>query len=141
VRYIYENPHKITLHRVQARLSVTQAAELAGVSRRTWKKWEHSEEIPLVVLELIKARSGTIWDGWTYWDGVLTDYAGREYREGDLMAAYYALLSVGQDGISFLSRARGNLERTSKIDSGGKVNRAEPIAVPDFDKKQRSLGF
>lgn len=134
MKYISVHPAEITSLRTNCKLHIYQAAELCAVTKKTFKKWEISGNIPQIAHELLKARSGTIWNGWTWWDEVLTDYAGRTYREHDLMAAFYTLAAAEARNIEFIHAKAGNL----KHENNERLKRASApssISVPDFDNK------
>lgn len=101
---------------------MTQAAQLAGVSVRTYKKYETTGHVPKAVHEMLIARAGAIWSGWSWWDGYLYDDVGRKWHQGSLMAAYYTLKAAETDNVRF----------HGKVTGGDLVNRAKPIKRRDF---------
>jgi hypothetical protein len=138
VQYQGIHPSVITDLRAQARLNISEAAEICGVQIKCFERWESSGTIPKVAYELLKARAGAIRAGWTWHNGVLTDYAGRTYREHDLMAAFYTLAAAEARNIEFIHAKAGNL----KHENNEKLKRApapSSVAVPDFTGTQRCL--
>ena len=83
--------------RHEARLTAIQAAELCGVTLRTWQRWECSTNPPKAVRELIRLHAGylPLWSGWQVRCGLLWSPEGVCFAEGELRALpfRYALLA------------------------------------------------
>jgi hypothetical protein len=54
----------------------------------------YTETAPKVVFELLKARSGSIWPGWTYRDERLISPDGQDFGLYDYMEFYYLRAAV-----------------------------------------------
>ena len=75
-----------------ARLTVSQVADLCGVSVRTVKRWL-DDGAPLMAYSLIQAHAGSLepfgWDGWSLRNGVLFSPTGLEYTPNEINAWHF----------------------------------------------------
>lgn len=79
----------LAYHRAQAHLFPREAAQLAGVTIKTWRIWEKLEQAPVAVIEMLKARAGAIWPGWQYRNGKLLAPTGEIFHEHEYYKMKY----------------------------------------------------
>jgi len=89
-------PDDLAALRLCAGFTAAQAAQLCGVSLRTWRRYEH-DAAPAWALVMFQALRGdlgaisTAWDGWTLQrrTGNLFDANGDEYEPGYLRSFWF----------------------------------------------------
>lgn len=85
----------LTIARLYAGLSVSEACQWLGRSERTWQRWEQigAPEYVFPMLRLIGGDLGLIhpdWAGWYLKNGVLTNELMRyEWTPGDILASWW----------------------------------------------------
>jgi len=85
-----------------ARLSIEDAAHLAGVTVRTFQRWEREHRAPRAVFTLFYVLTGHLpdpaWEGWRFAKGQLWTPGGQGYQPGEVQALpyLYALLHASE---------------------------------------------
>jgi len=88
--------------RLEARLSVTSAAESLDITRQTYRLWESGKiKTPTYVTKLLRASAGfplcCEWDGWRFINGKLWAPEQTGFLPGDLRSIPYLKAAMNRD--------------------------------------------
>jgi hypothetical protein len=79
--------------RAVAGIPATRAAQLVGVSVRSWRRLERATRVRPIYIRLVAWIAGSppdpAWDGWRFAHGLLWSPEGSSFSPGDLRGIHY----------------------------------------------------